>query len=104
MFFIGQAANPAINAAILEEQHQYGDIVRYSAVEEYNMLSLKTHAALTWKREFCPTADYMLKTDDDSVIFLERFDHFVNTDFDKTVEKHESAIFCNLYKTFKPIR
>lgn len=72
-------------------------------------MTIKTHAALYWKWHFCPEADYLLKTDDDTVVDLDRVRHFIETDYDArrlpSVGDMQRAFFiCQVFTGHKPFR
>jgi hypothetical protein len=50
----------------------YGDIARFRFEDTYRNLTLKTSAGLHWIRTFCSSARYVLKTDDDVLLFPKR--------------------------------
>ncbi|KAI6170345.1 Beta-1,3-galactosyltransferase 5-like protein [Aphelenchoides bicaudatus] len=103
-FFIGHTDDTALEAELIEEQKKYGDIIRYNVVDAYDMLPVKTHAILSWHQEFCPTVPYLLKTDDDTVVYLKRLDYFMKTEFDQVKEKHPATLFCNRADNHRPFR
>ncbi|KAI6198902.1 hypothetical protein M3Y96_00569600 [Aphelenchoides besseyi] len=70
LFIVGHRGDPALNKLLDEEQRQFGDVIRYSAVDTYELLHVKVHAAFSWQQKFCPQARYLLKTDDDTVVDL----------------------------------
>ncbi|KAF7631181.1 Hexosyltransferase [Meloidogyne graminicola] len=49
------------------------------------------HAALQWQQTFCPQAKYVMKTDDDTVVHLERLDFWINIKFDIDLEENNPA-------------
>jgi len=104
LFMIGNSVNSTLNEQIFEEQKKYGDIIRYSALDLYDLLPVKTHAALRWQQSFCSTAKYLMKTDDDTVVYLKRFDHFVNTEFDSISNKMPQTLICNRRDNRRPHR
>jgi hypothetical protein len=50
------------------ESDTYGDVAITDTVDTYQNLTLKTLAAFDWMRQYCPQAQYLLKTDDDMFI------------------------------------
>ncbi|NWI65911.1 B3GL1 acetylgalactosaminyltransferase, partial [Todus mexicanus] len=68
LFLLGEDAERGDNAAALsveDESILYGDIVRQDFVDTYDNLTLKTIMAFRWAAEFCSTARFLMKTDDD---------------------------------------
>lgn len=98
-FVLGATANVSINENIEKEHYLYGDIIRGKFVDTYDNLTLKTISMLEWVDNYCPKATFVLKTDDDMYINVNRLLLFI--------EKHKSeqrAIYGRLAKKWKPIR
>ena len=64
--------NPNILNDILQESDTYRDLAIIDNIDVYTNLTLKTIAAFNWARQFCPEADFLLKTDDDMFIQMKR--------------------------------
>ncbi|XP_064420417.1 UDP-GalNAc:beta-1,3-N-acetylgalactosaminyltransferase 1-like isoform X2 [Latimeria chalumnae] len=56
------------NPSIEDESSTYGDILQEDFLDTYNNLTLKTIMAFRWIAEFCPAAQYVMKTDTDVFI------------------------------------
>lgn len=98
-FMLGSVANNTINEKIKKEQYIYGDIIRGKFIDTYDNLTLKTISMLEWVDNYCPKAAFVLKTDDDMYINVNRLLAFI--------EKHNPtlrAIYGRLAKKWKPIR
>lgn len=84
------------------EQQLYGDLIRGRFIDTYNNLTLKTISMLEWVDNFCPKTKFVLKTDDDMFININKLLMFIN--------KHTTAgackpmIYGRLAKKWKPIR
>ncbi|XP_068020373.1 UDP-GalNAc:beta-1,3-N-acetylgalactosaminyltransferase 1 [Melanerpes formicivorus] len=67
LFLLGKDAE---GAALLVEDESilYGDIIRQDFMDPYNNLTLKTIMAFQWLTEFCSSARFLMKTDDDVFI------------------------------------
>lgn len=63
---------PNLRDEILNESDTYRDLAITDNVDVYKNLTLKTIAAFDWARQFCPEADFLLKTDDDMFIHMKR--------------------------------
>ncbi|XP_008104295.1 UDP-GalNAc:beta-1,3-N-acetylgalactosaminyltransferase 1 [Anolis carolinensis] len=48
-----------------DESILYGDIIQQDFLDTYDNLTLKTIMMFRWVTEFCPSAQYMMKTDSD---------------------------------------
>ncbi|XP_060516060.1 beta-1,3-galactosyltransferase 5-like [Cylas formicarius] len=98
-FMLGSIQNETINKKLAEEQQLYGDIIRGKFVDTYDNLTLKTISILEWVDDYCSKAAFVLKTDDDMFINVQRLLAFVT--------KHKSEqkiIYGRLAKKWKPIR
>ena len=51
-----------------KEYHVHHDIIQQSFNDSYKNLTLKTLMGLEWAGRFCPTAKYIMKTDDDMFV------------------------------------
>ena len=65
-------ALPNVGNEIIKESDTYRDLVITDNVDVYKNLTLKTIAAFDWARQFCPEADFLLKSDDDMFIHMKR--------------------------------
>eukprot|EP00744_Colponema_vietnamica_P018470 GILI01026071.1.p1 GENE.GILI01026071.1~~GILI01026071.1.p1 ORF type:complete len:407 (-),score=102.43 GILI01026071.1:31-1251(-) len=75
LFMIGQPQEDTENFQTLQkelevEQRKFGDIVRLNEVEHYKLLTQKMMAIFKWTAANM-SFDFMLKTDDDSFVFLD---------------------------------
>ncbi|KAK0163512.1 hypothetical protein PV327_007187 [Microctonus hyperodae] len=70
-FLLGQSDNDTLNASIMEENYEYGDIIQEKFHDTYNNLTLKSVMMLKWVTTNCPHATYLMKTDDDMYINVE---------------------------------
>lgn len=71
-------AERTVQRVLGREHGRYGDLVQCQSRDTYTNLTLKSIAALEWIREYCPTARYMLKTDDDMFIDVRRLLRFID--------------------------
>jgi hypothetical protein len=70
-FVIGRTGDAAIDAAVRKESQEQGDIAMLPMRESYEALTTKTLETMRWAaREW--SFDYLLKTDDDSFVRLDR--------------------------------
>lgn len=72
-------------------------------------MTIKTHAALYWKRRFCPEADYLLKADDDTLVDMDRMRHFIETDYEERRWRSEDDVrraflVCQVFTGHRPFR
>lgn len=71
VFFTGSRDSTGVQRALQFESEQYGDVVQEDFLDTYRNLTYKGIAALKWISNYCPTARFVLKTDDD--IFVNMF-------------------------------
>uniref|UniRef100_A0A183BN59 Hexosyltransferase n=1 Tax=Globodera pallida TaxID=36090 RepID=A0A183BN59_GLOPA len=108
-FVIGNASKAegkltAKNDALLDvEQQKYGDLIRYDLEDSYRNLYLKIFVAFEWQMHFCPNAEFVIKTDDDTVVDLARWKFWVDEKFRKQAEGR-AAFFGFVRAGTGPIR
>lgn len=73
LFIFGSHEDKNYNYQIQYEFKHYGDVMQADFVDGYRWLTNKTMAGLHWVRKFCPTAKFILKTDDDGFNVPQRF-------------------------------
>jgi len=71
-------AEQAVQRVLGREYGRYGDIIQCHSRDTYTNLTLKSIAALEWTHEYCPWAQYLLKTDDDMFIDIHRLLRFID--------------------------
>ncbi|XP_068939306.1 beta-1,3-galactosyltransferase 2-like [Petaurus breviceps papuanus] len=57
-----------VQALLEEEDREYGDLLQVGFLDTYRNLTLKVLMGLEWVAQYCPTAHYVLKVDND--VFL----------------------------------
>lgn len=73
LFIFGSHEDKNYNYQIQYEFKHYGDVMQADFVDGYRWLTNKTMAGLHWVQKFCPTAKFILKTDDDGFNVPQRF-------------------------------
>lgn len=68
LFLLGRSN---MNTEISAESQVHGDIVQGDFVDSYGNLTLKSVMMLHWTQSFCPSVDYIMKTDDDVYVNLD---------------------------------
>ncbi|CAH1782622.1 unnamed protein product [Owenia fusiformis] len=71
IFLLGNASTRKLNDAIKFESEHYHDIIQEDFVDSYRNLTYKGIMGLKWVTNYCKTAKFILKTDDD--IFVNIF-------------------------------
>ncbi|XP_066299687.1 beta-1,3-galactosyltransferase 1-like [Branchiostoma lanceolatum] len=68
VFAIGQTDDWAAQAALVEENSKFKDIIQEDFVDSYHNLTLKTVMCLKWAFQYCPKARFIMKADDDTFV------------------------------------
>ncbi|XP_006822772.2 uncharacterized protein LOC102806376 [Saccoglossus kowalevskii] len=68
VFLLGRSNSESIQNKIISENSKYRDIIQQDFVEHYRNLTYKTIMLLEWASNYCSSADYVIKIDDD--VFL----------------------------------
>uniref|UniRef100_A0A1I8B664 Hexosyltransferase n=1 Tax=Meloidogyne hapla TaxID=6305 RepID=A0A1I8B664_MELHA len=107
-FVIGGPTLKEKNSTILEnelkqEQNIFGDLIRYNIEDGYNNLHFKMGAAFQWQQKFCSNSEFVMKTDDDTIVDLPRWEFWIEKKFKKDLE-NGPAFFGVVYAENKPIR
>lgn len=68
VFVLGKPAMVKEQALLDLEAHEYGDLVQEDFLDAYRNLTYKGVSALRWVSLFCPSAVFLLKTDDDILV------------------------------------
>ncbi|KAF7637135.1 Hexosyltransferase [Meloidogyne graminicola] len=91
---------------LLMEQRKYKDLIRYTIPDGYENLHFKMGAAFQWQQKWCPNAEYIMKTDDDTIVDLPRWEFWTDRKFKKDVEKvpNKAVFFGMRLEEIEPIR
>ncbi|KAK3084706.1 hypothetical protein FSP39_017750 [Pinctada imbricata] len=71
VFILGNPRDEKVQAKLENESRTYHDIIQEDFVDSYRNLSIKSVAILKWVSNYCKTAKYVLKVDDDMYINVE---------------------------------
>ena len=82
VFIIGQADNETQQLKIKGESDEYGDIIQESFVDTYQNLTIKSLMLLKWFEQNCHQTQYVMKSDDDMYINLQKLNDLVKTNQD----------------------
>lgn len=91
-FIVGKSVNKTVQELIQRENALHRDIVQGNFLDTYHNLSNKAVLGLRWVTEYCPTARYILKADDD--VFLNPFALF--RELVTTYSNLTRTIMCNV--------
>ena len=72
LFVLGVSKNASLNAAVTKEA-ETGDLIIADFEDSYFNLTRKVLIGFKWVVEFCPTAKYVMKTDEDNYLNVEQF-------------------------------
>ena len=64
-------SSDSLQAKIVAESEEYGDIIQADFIDSYHNLSFKGLSQLQWLKNFCNNTRYLVKTDDD--LYLDIF-------------------------------
>lgn len=64
-FFIGKSNSSYVQSLVQEESHNNGDIIQADIEDSYSNTTFKSISILKWVAQFCPSAHYVIKTNDD---------------------------------------
>ncbi|KAJ8318417.1 hypothetical protein KUTeg_003508 [Tegillarca granosa] len=71
-FLLGKSRSPIIDKSIKQEILDEGDIVQGNFIDSYYNLTLKILLGLKWVSQYCNEAEYVLKADADTFVYLPR--------------------------------
>uniref|UniRef100_A0A915EML9 Hexosyltransferase n=1 Tax=Ditylenchus dipsaci TaxID=166011 RepID=A0A915EML9_9BILA len=103
-FIIGMTEDSEVFDLLLDEQNMFGDLILYDIEDNYANLYLKVHAAFNWQQAYCGKAEYILKTDDDTIVDLHRLLYWIEHDMSIRQQTNPAIIFGRLEEKGKPIR
>uniref|UniRef100_A0A914LDM3 Hexosyltransferase n=1 Tax=Meloidogyne incognita TaxID=6306 RepID=A0A914LDM3_MELIC len=103
-FIVGWPQEQKVFELMQEELIKYDDLVVYDIDDSYRNLYLKIYVALQWQQIFCSTAQYILKTDDDTIVDFDRLFWWIDNDFGDRVSNYPAAVFGGMIKRSSPIR
>lgn len=72
-FIVGLTTNRTIQMQIEEESRKYGDILQIDMIDNYYNLTLKVVGLINWLNNYCSTAKFLLKVDDDVYVNVRNF-------------------------------
>ncbi|XP_041361661.1 beta-1,3-galactosyltransferase 5-like [Gigantopelta aegis] len=79
LFILGVSKNDSLNIAVSKEGEKTGDLIIAGFDESYYNLTRKVLVGFKWIREFCPTAKYVMKVDEDIYINIPQFAASMNS-------------------------
>uniref|UniRef100_A0AC35FJX2 Hexosyltransferase n=1 Tax=Panagrolaimus sp. PS1159 TaxID=55785 RepID=A0AC35FJX2_9BILA len=98
-FFIGLTQNESLQKMNENEAQKYGDIVFTNLIDSYLNLTLKMSSVFQWQQKFCPKISFFLRADEDTVLDVSRFQHYLNIKFNMLKRSYgNTTIFGTLLK------
>ncbi|XP_031336998.1 beta-1,3-galactosyltransferase 1-like [Photinus pyralis] len=98
-FLIGKTYTKKTEKNVDKESRLYKDILMGNFHDKYENLPLKSVTMLRWVRDHCPSAKYLLKSDDDVFVNIPRLLKFI-----KKLNPKKRAIYGRIHKNAKPVR
>ena len=79
VFAIGKALNHTSlkQDQLIAENQLHQDLVQFDFIDSYRNVTIKTVAGLNWAAVNCPTANFVIKADDDLYYNLERITNYL---------------------------
>jgi len=102
-FVIGLPDDTDVIDMLMGEQKKHADLILNDIADNYTNLYLKINAAFQWQQAYCPLAKHVLKTDDDTVVDLERLQYWIREKFSNRSQSRMS-VFGGMWKGAKPNR
>ncbi|XP_059173045.1 beta-1,3-galactosyltransferase 5-like [Physella acuta] len=100
LFFLGTTHNETLLEQINKEAKKFGDIVQENYMDTYKNIRHKAMSMLKWAVTFCPGTQYVLRTDDDIDVNLEKIVDAMKM----TSQKMENFILAKTKKNEGPVR
>lgn len=98
VFILGQPLVSSVQSKIDSESSEYGDIVEGNFADTYHNLTTKHLLSLRWAVEFCPTANFLLKIDDDAFLDLYAVIQFLQDyKWNAVVDSKRNFLACSLF-------
>ena len=79
VFLLGKSDNSILQRKVEKEAQSHRDIVFGEFYDNYRNLTRKTRMGLRWVRNFCTSAKYVLKTDDDVFVNIYKLVEWLDT-------------------------
>ncbi|ESP01951.1 hypothetical protein LOTGIDRAFT_111415 [Lottia gigantea] len=103
VFVSGMSDNFTIADKLNMENKRYGDILQANFHDTYKNLTMKAKSAITWISKYCKNITYVLKTDDDTFVHLERLQKYIVT-LETKSRPVTDLLACNIFKNHNPMR
>ena len=98
LFLVGRSSDERIQPQIEKESELFSDIIQANVEDTYENLTYKSLAMIRWIRDFCSSAKFVLKTDDDMYINLP------NLLKELRLIERPKYFFCYVFKGAPPVR
>ncbi|GBP04841.1 Beta-1,3-galactosyltransferase 5 [Eumeta japonica] len=102
VFLFGETENTTVARTVQMESATFRDIVQGNFIDSYRNMTYKHMMGLKWATHHCPTARYVLKTDDDLFVNMGALRIFL---MDKLLPRQtKNRIFCEVLSNVGVIR
>lgn len=98
IFFLGTQSDEEIQEKVSQENETYHDIVQEDFKDSYRNLSIKSVGALKWMKDFCKTAKFGFKVDDDIFVNIPNLMQML------TKISHSRIIMGHLFVNARPVQ
>ncbi|XP_071941325.1 beta-1,3-galactosyltransferase 1-like [Antedon mediterranea] len=92
MFLLGKINDKRLVHSVEEENMKFKDILMEDFIDTYVNLTLKTIMGMKWASMFCPSAKYVMKTDDDMFVHYGNIIKYLSTDPEDKQEKLAAGV------------
>ncbi|CAJ0602705.1 unnamed protein product [Cylicocyclus nassatus] len=99
VFFIISSTSKNDLHNLQKEQEEYDDLIVTDLHEGFRNLHLKVYASMVFLQQYCPSAHFLMKVDDDVALNLDRV-----VDSWKRDSESIRSIFCRVWIKMPPIR
>ncbi len=94
VFVLGSNTKGLLSTSLIQEATVHKDILVFDSIDSYRNLTLKTILAFQWVAEICPSAGFLLKTDDDIYLNLHQWKHLLEIKNDQMVPSGKIHGYC----------
>lgn len=100
VFLLGTTPSAELQARLVNESEQHGDIVQEDFVDSYRNLTLKSVALLKWVTVYCNASTYVLKADDDMYVNVSNLLAALRAES----EKHQAFVMGHVFVGARPVQ
>ncbi len=94
VFVLGINIKGLLSKSLVQEVNKHGDVLVFDSIDSYRNLTLKTILSFQWVTKKCPSAAFLLKTDDDIYLNFDQWNHIVETKDDQNTPNGKIHGYC----------